>query len=130
MPTQTVCTPALIKARAATFLRGTQVSGADGKVTFNTLYPGWYQGRAVHIHLKVHVGGSVVHTGQLFFPDSFTESVYTRSPYSSHGNPDVRNADDMIFADAGGATAIVTPTSAGDGYAGSTTVGVRATRAR
>jgi protocatechuate 3,4-dioxygenase beta subunit len=115
------------QGKGATFLRGTQVTGADGKVTFNTLFPGWYRGRAVHIHIKVHVGGSVVHTGQLFFPDRFTEGVYTRSPYSSRGNPDMRNADDSIYADAGGATAIVTPTTAGDGYAGSTTLGVRTT---
>ena len=37
---------------------------------FNTIYPGWYPGRAVHIHMKVFVGGNSVHTGQLFFPDA------------------------------------------------------------
>ena len=45
---------------------------------FQTVYPGWYQGRAVHIHVKVHVGGNVVHTGQLFFSDTLTDSVYKR----------------------------------------------------
>jgi protocatechuate 3,4-dioxygenase beta subunit len=52
-----------------TFLRGTQVTDASGLAEFQTIYPGWYRGRAVHIHMKVHVGGSVVHTGQLFFDD-------------------------------------------------------------
>jgi protocatechuate 3,4-dioxygenase beta subunit len=60
-------------ARAAsdgqTFLRGTQITDANGLGEFRTIYPGWYRGRAVHIHMKVHVGGSVVHTGQLFFDD-------------------------------------------------------------
>jgi len=49
------------------FLRGTQLADPSGKVAFVTIYPGWYAGRAVHIHMKVHRGGSVVHTGQLFF---------------------------------------------------------------
>jgi protocatechuate 3,4-dioxygenase beta subunit len=57
-------------ARSRTFLRGIQRTDANGVAVFRTIYPGWYPGRAVHIHLKVHVGGSVVHTGQLFFPDT------------------------------------------------------------
>ena len=56
------------------FLRGVQKTSAAGIATFKTIYPGFYQGRAVHIHVKVHVGGSVVHTGQLFFPASVTTS--------------------------------------------------------
>ena len=78
-----------VNGNSGTFMRGTQVSGSDGVVTFKTLYPGWYTGRAVHIHVKVHAGGNVVHTGQLFFPDAFTSSVYKRSPYSSRPGPDL-----------------------------------------
>src|SRR5207247_8587816 len=52
-----------------TFLRGAQTSGADGKVTFETIYPGWYQGRATHIHLKVHVNGAT-QTTQLFLDEA------------------------------------------------------------
>ena len=66
-----------------TFLRGTQVTDANGLGEFRTIYPGWYRGRAVHIHMKVHVGGSVVHTGQLFFDDGLTDQVYQSAPYSS-----------------------------------------------
>src|SRR5205814_2025287 len=44
------------------FLRGHQKSDARGRVRFDTIYPGWYMGRTPHIHLQVHVGGSVVHT--------------------------------------------------------------------
>src|SRR6266550_5062184 len=59
-----------------TFLRGIQKTDANGLAVFTTIYPGWYQGRAVHIHIKVHVGGRVVHTGQLFFSDTLTDTVY------------------------------------------------------
>ena len=52
------------------FLRGIQRTDAKGLAIFRTLYPGWYQGRTVHIHAMVHIGGNVVHTGQLYFPDS------------------------------------------------------------
>src|SRR6478672_11004821 len=44
-------------AASRTFMRGIQRTGANGVATFTTVYPGWYQGRAVHIHVKVHVGG-------------------------------------------------------------------------
>jgi protocatechuate 3,4-dioxygenase beta subunit len=85
-----------------TFLRGTQITGTDGKVGFTTIYPGWYRGRTVHIHVKVHAGGSVVHTGQLFFDDAFTDTVFAAGePYSSRPNRDVRNRDDSIYADGG-----------------------------
>src|SRR5919108_2875325 len=53
-----------------TFMRGIQRTNAYGIATFKTVYPGWYGGRTVHIHVKVHVRGNVVHTGQLYFPDA------------------------------------------------------------
>ena len=55
---------------SGTFLRGTQITDASGAVTFATIYPGWYQGRTVHIHTKVRADGGDIHTGQLFFDDS------------------------------------------------------------
>ena len=59
-------------AASRTFMRGIQRTDGTGLAAFQTVYPGWYQGRTVHIHVKVHVGGNVVHTGQLFFPDTLT----------------------------------------------------------
>jgi protocatechuate 3,4-dioxygenase beta subunit len=106
------------------FLRGTQLTAADGGATFQTIYPGWYQGRAVHIHMKVHNGGSVVHTGQLFFDDAQTAAVYTRSPYSAKGAPDTPNANDSIYSEAG-AAAIADVKAKGDGYTATITVGVQ-----
>ena len=68
-------------------MRGIQRTDANGIATFQTVYPGWYQGRAVHIHIKVHVGGNVVHTGQLFFRDALTDAVYKKAPYSEPAEP-------------------------------------------
>src|SRR5205085_11898077 len=73
-----------------TFMRGIQRTDANGVARFQAVYPGWYMGRTVHIHVKVHVGGRVVHTGQLFFNDALTDAVYKRTPYSSRPNRDTR----------------------------------------
>jgi protocatechuate 3,4-dioxygenase beta subunit len=73
------------------FLRGVQLTDAKGRAEFSTIYPGWYSGRAIHIHVKAHVGGSaaakysgghVAHTGQFFFPEDLTERVARLEPYA------------------------------------------------
>lgn len=74
--------------------------------------------------MKVHVGGNVVHTGQLFFSDSLTDAVYRRAPYNRRPNRDVRNAEDMIFAN-GGRLSMLAVRRRGSGYVGSITMGVR-----
>jgi protocatechuate 3,4-dioxygenase beta subunit len=84
-----------------TFMRGIQRSNAKGLALFRTVYPGWYQGRTVHIHVKVHLGGNVVHTGQLYFPDAVTDAVYRKAPYSSRPNRSTRNAADAIYRNGG-----------------------------
>jgi protocatechuate 3,4-dioxygenase beta subunit len=89
------------------YLRGHQKSDANGKLSFLTIYPGWYRGRTPHIHVKVHVGGNTVHTGQLFFKDSISDKVYATSSYKSHGEPDTTNAEDSIYKQAGGSAALV-----------------------
>jgi protocatechuate 3,4-dioxygenase beta subunit len=106
-----------------TFMRGVQRTDAAGLALFRTIYPGWYQSRAVHIHLKVHVGGDVVHTGQLFFPDAVSDAVYARSPYSSRPGRAMRNRDDSIFAN-GGRRGLVRIARSGSGYAAGITLGV------
>jgi protocatechuate 3,4-dioxygenase beta subunit len=88
-------------ASSRTFMRGIQRTNARGLAVFRTVYPGWYQGRTVHIHVKVHIGGNVVHTGQLYFRDSLTNAVYRRAPYSKRPNRDTRNATDAIYRDGG-----------------------------
>src|SRR3989441_1677425 len=84
-----------------TFMRGIEHTNAKGLALFRTVYPGWYQGRTVHIHVKVHLGGNVVHTGQLYFPESVTDAVYRQAPYSSRPNRDTRNATDAIYRNGG-----------------------------
>jgi hypothetical protein len=109
------------------FLRGVQKTNATGVATFKTIYPGWYQGRAVHIHVKVHVAGAVVHTGQLFFPAGVTNVVYKRAPYSAHGKtPDTLNPNDSIFRN-GGSKGLLTLKKDGTGYIGSIGMGVHLT---
>lgn len=106
-----------------TFMRGIQRTDAKGVATFRTVYPGWYRGRTVHIHVKVFLGGSTVHTGQLFFPDSLTNAVYKRSPYSRRPNRDTTNATDSIFRN-GGKRSLLAFTRSGNGYVGRMALGV------
>ena len=84
-----------------TFMRGIQRTDARGLARFRSVYPGWYQGRTVHIHVKVHVAGNVVHTGQLYFPDALTDAVYRRAPYNRRPHRDTRNATDAVFRNGG-----------------------------
>jgi protocatechuate 3,4-dioxygenase beta subunit len=107
-----------------TFMRGIQRTDAKGLALFRTVYPGWYMGRAVHIHLKVHLGGSVVHTGQLFFPERMTDLAYRKAPYSSRPGPDTRNANDSIFVNGGKRSLLKVVADGAGGYVGSLTMGV------
>ena len=111
-----------------TFLRGQQKCDGDGVATFRTIYPGWYQGRTTHIHVKVHVSGNTVHTGQLFFPDATTAKVNAnRQPYAQRGQPDVTNGADGIFAQGGSASVVrLRRRRKGKGLRGSLTMGVSA----
>jgi protocatechuate 3,4-dioxygenase beta subunit len=106
-----------------TFMRGIQRTNASGLAIFDTVYPGWYIGRTVHIHVKVHIGGNVVHTGQLFFRDSFTNAVYRRSPYRSRPGRDTTNATDSIYRN-GGSKSLLDVRKRGTGYVGTITMGV------
>ncbi|MDQ3655330.1 MAG: intradiol ring-cleavage dioxygenase [Chloroflexota bacterium] len=93
---------------AGAFLRGIQVSDTNGNVTFNTIYPGWYGGRAIHIHLSVHLGGetedgtyeggTTAHTGQIGFDDAITELVAEIEPYASRTSTFLLTSEDGIFS--------------------------------
>ena len=108
----------------ATFLRGIQKTDAKGVATFKTIYPGWYQGRTVHIHVKVALGGNIVHTGQLYFADATTDKVYRRSPYRSRPGRTARNPDDAIYRN-GGKRSTLRIVKAGAGYTGSIAMGIQ-----
>jgi protocatechuate 3,4-dioxygenase beta subunit len=90
-----------VNGDTGTFLRGIQRTDAKGLATFLTIFPGWYQGRTTHIHVKVHLGGNVVHTGQLYFPEASVTAATKVAPYSRRGEPDTRNAADAIYRNGG-----------------------------
>ena len=106
------------------FMRGVQRTDAKGLAIFRTVYPGWYQGRTVHIHTMVHISGNVVHTGQLYFPDAVTDAVYRRSPYRARPNRTTRNAADSIYR-TGGKRSTLKLAKKGSAYVGSITMGVQ-----
>jgi protocatechuate 3,4-dioxygenase beta subunit len=107
------------------YLRGGQRTNRSGLAVLDTIYPGWYQGRAPHIHVKVHVGGNVVHTGQLFFRPATSAAVYRTSAYAAHGQADTTNAADTIYADGGSKSLLALRRRTGGGYTGAIALGVR-----
>jgi protocatechuate 3,4-dioxygenase beta subunit len=86
--------------RSETFLRGIQATDTAGRVTFTTVYPGWYAGRATHIHVEVTIGGRSVKVTQIAFPESTTASVYGTGVYAGRGQNPTSNTRDMVFADS------------------------------
>lgn len=114
------------------FLRGYQVTDANGSSRFITIYPGWYPGRAVHIHFKIRTKGKHTpaqeFTSQLYFNDEVTDLVHARQPYAE--NPSrlrrTRNEEDSIFR-RGGEQLILALAETGVGYASTFDVGLEGT---
>jgi protocatechuate 3,4-dioxygenase beta subunit len=80
-----------------TYLRGAQVTNADGIVEFTTVYPGWYPGRTVHIHGKVHLDKQTVLTTQFYFDDTVSAHVFVDDPYPGESNRDGFNQTDGLY---------------------------------
>ena len=99
-----------------TFLRGGQRTDRAGMVEFRTIYPGWYPGRTVHIHVMVHVDGQVL-TSQLYFPEETSDDVFGREPYATRPGRDTTNASDEIFG-TGGTPAVLDVVAVGDDLRG------------
>lgn len=128
------------EAADARFLRGIQLTDETGVAEFNTIYPGWYISRTIHIHMKVsedgeagktYDNGHTSHTGQLFFDDAISDQVFLLEPYA--GRPDEQrttNAEDNVLgdhADEPGFMLSLTPLSDDwltDGFLGTITVSV------
>jgi protocatechuate 3,4-dioxygenase beta subunit len=83
-----------------TYLRGVQTTNAAGEVVFTTVYPGWYQGRATHIHIEVLRAGGSVKVTQIAFPEAVNAAVYATGVYAGRGANPTSNARDGIFSDS------------------------------
>jgi protocatechuate 3,4-dioxygenase beta subunit len=110
------------------FLRGYQLSDANGSVQFTTIYPGWYMGRAVHIHFKIRTNpgssSGLEFTSQMFFDESLTDVVHAQAPYSTKGRRDTTNTSDGIYQ-GGGSQLLFPLTQSGSGYSGTFNASVR-----
>jgi len=119
-----------VQGNTGNFLRGFQRTDANGKATFQTIYPGWYQGRAVHIHFKIRTdpdeGAGFEFTSQLFFDDDLSRSVFSTGVYAQKGAQDMPNAQDGIYNQSGGAT-LLSVTKEGDAYKASFPIAVQLT---
>ncbi len=115
-----------------TWLRGVGQTDANGQVTFTTIFPGRYSGRATHIHFEVYPDGTpeyseVIATSQLAFPESVTDSVYTNTTlYPNSAANDTENEDDNIFSDGTDTEMLTVSGNNSDGYTASITVAVSA----
>jgi protocatechuate 3,4-dioxygenase beta subunit len=113
------------------FLRGHQITDARGAANFVTIYPGWYPGRAVHLHFKIRTTPAAQQgyefTSQLYFDEELNDRVFAREPYSGRTGQRTRNEKDRIFA-SGGKELMLPVTAAGNGYTGSFSVGLHTDR--
>lgn len=122
-----------------TFLRGGVLTNSSGVANITTVYPGWYRGRCIHIHIKVHTGvtltsdgsftgGTELHTGQLFFDETISARVGALSPYSANTVTRTTLAQDSIYDEGGAASGLLTLTALGSspsaGYTGTLTLGI------
>ena len=110
------------------FLRGYQLTDDAGEARFRTIYPGWYAGRAVHIHFKVRTDPGAVRglefTSQLYFDDAFSDQVFAAAPYAGRNAPRTKNEQDGIFRNENGRQLILEVTRAGEGYASTFDIGL------
>jgi protocatechuate 3,4-dioxygenase beta subunit len=112
------------------WLRGYLVTDQNGTAAFTTIYPGWYQGRAVHIHFKIRTdassGSGLEFTSQLFFDDTVSDQVFMRAPYAEKGpNRQVRNENDNIFGQSGGNLTLQLTGDPQSGYSATFPIGVQ-----
>jgi len=110
--------------RGQKFLRGYQATDAIGAASFTTIYPGWYQGRAVHIHFKIRPTGASEFVSQLFFDDALSMQVFAQAPYLQKGTRGITlNSADGIFQQSGGKL-LLNVTRSGNAYAATFDIGL------
>jgi protocatechuate 3,4-dioxygenase beta subunit len=116
-----------------TWLRGFQLTDSAGNAQFTTIFPGWYQGRTTHIHLRVRSKYSNAsstsdgtNTTQVFFPQSLINTIYTTiAPYSSHGTNSTTNASDHVYTgETDGKMELTVTGDSTNGYTANATIGL------
>jgi protocatechuate 3,4-dioxygenase beta subunit len=107
-----------------TFMRGIQPTDAAGVAVFDTIYPGWYPGRATHIHFKVRLTSVSYVTSQYCFLDSVNNAVYATPLYVGRGPNPTTNALDNIFHNPNPQYLVMTAAPGGAGYEGTYTIGI------
>lgn len=115
-----------ISTKGEKFLRGTQMTGATGEVTFGSIYPGWYRGRTTHIHFKVLLDEKAMLTGQMYFPDALSEYIFANiAPYNTRSaKRDTLNSTDWIAGADGDHISFVNIREEADGYIATLIIGV------
>lgn len=110
------CTGGNAEAAASNWLRGFQTSDANGRVTIDGIFPGWYAGRTSHVHFIVTANGHTTATSQVSFDEELTAAVYTKHPsYSARGDKDTTNAKDNVFGNLTTAEAMMSFAQQADG---------------
>jgi protocatechuate 3,4-dioxygenase beta subunit len=112
---------------AVHFLRGRQTTNANGLASFVSIYPGWYSGRAPHIHIEVlsNSGTSLLIT-QVAFPENVSSQVYSSSNYAAHGQANTSNTSDNVFSDSLSSELATVTGNLTDGYTLTKTIVVSA----
>lgn len=108
----------------STFLRGYVLTDSNGQAKFTTIYPGWYTGRATHIHIEVFINNVLKKTTQVAFSETISDAVHTSSLYSAHGVNTTRNASDTVFSDSISSELLTLSGSLTAGYTGTYTIGI------
>jgi protocatechuate 3,4-dioxygenase beta subunit len=109
---------------SSTWLRGVQPVDGNGVARFTTIYPGWYAGRATHIHIEVFVDNRSVKTTQLAFPEEINGAVYASGVYAAKGQNPTRASNDNVFSDGVTSELASVAGNTSSGYAATFTVGV------
>jgi protocatechuate 3,4-dioxygenase beta subunit len=110
----------------ATFLRGQQITDSAGYAGFQTIVPGWYTPRTLHIHVRVSVAGTALLGTELYFSDEFAAHVQSQPPYDRRGRSPFGNTNDIEIRMAKGSPGSwpnVRP--AGDGHRADVTLQIR-----
>jgi protocatechuate 3,4-dioxygenase beta subunit len=110
-----------------TWLRGYQLTDANGLAKFTTIYPGWYSGRATHIHLEIYINNVLKKTTQMAFTESISNTVHVSTLYAAHGINTTSNTADSVFGDSAtdlAAEMLTLTGSVAAGYTGTFTIGL------